>query len=99
MRSHMYFLEHPACEILNRYVNNPSLEIVLPQLTVILHDEKLIRKIKLPPSGQAQVNVLLSEIKEAVCNDYHKLEKLAKMLCDMTETAEVGNAIIKEYSK
>ena len=98
----MYLLlEHPACEILNRCVNNevnnPSLMVVLSQLTIRLHLEKLIKTTMLPPSGQAQV--LLSEIEEAVCDDYCKLMKFAEMLCSMTDTAEVGNNVIKEYSK
>ena len=70
--------------------------VVLPQLTRRLYSEKLIKTMT-PPSQQAQL--LLSEIKEAVCDDYYKLMKFAEMLCNMTDTAEVGNNVIKEYSK
>ena len=86
---------HPACRILAN-TSNQSLVYVLPQLAALLYSEKLIQEmIFIDVSGEA----LLNEIKEAVCKDYKKLEAFAVLLCKVTITVDIGNAIMREYSK
>ena len=49
--------------------------------------------------ANVQGDTLLVQIKKAVCNDYRKLEAFAVILWKNTTTAEIGKAIMKEYSK
>ena len=67
---------------------------VLPPLGIFLYEAELIKEI-IPPQGDA----LLAQVKEAVCKDYRKLEAFADILCKSTATAEIGSAIMREYSK
>ena len=68
----------------------------LPELATSLHSEMLIKEMM---SINIPGETLLIQIKEAVCNDYKKLEALAVILCKVTITADIGYAIHKEYSK
>ena len=51
----------------------------------------------LPTNMQGET--LLIEIKEAVCIEYQKLQAFAEILHKFKVTANIGNAIMKEYSK
>ena len=86
---------HPACRILARYTSNQFLVTVLPQLGIFLYKEELIKKMIPPLQGDA----LLTQVKEAVCKDYRKLEAFSDILCNIVATAEIGNAIMRDYSK
>ena len=46
-----------------------------------------------------QGEALLIEIKEGVCIEYKKLEAFAVILCKCKATVEIGNSILKDYSK
>ena len=84
---------HPACRILARYTSNQSVVTALPQLGLDLY---LAELINIP---HIQGDVLLAQVKEAVCKDYRKLEEFAEVLCKSTATVEIGSAIMREYSK
>ena len=56
---------------------------------------KLIKEKILTLQGEP----LLHEIKEAVCNDYRKLEAFAVILSKSTTTDEIRSAIMRECSK
>ena len=96
------FLEHPACKIIAHHTSNQSfVTSLLPHdqlaMAALLYVEKLVKEMMLSISVQGEA--LLIQIKEAVCNNYEKLEAFAEILCKFTATAEIGNAITKEYSK
>ena len=90
-------IEHPACKILACHSAQQSFLTALPQLVILLHAAKLIKAMILPTNIQG--DDLLLEIKEAVCIDYLKLEVFAVILCKCKATVEIGNSILKEYSK
>ena len=50
-------------------------------------------------STSIQGEALLIEIKEAVCIEYQKLQAFAEILHKFKVTANIGSAIMKEYSK
>uniref|UniRef100_A0A1X7TUE4 Death domain-containing protein n=1 Tax=Amphimedon queenslandica TaxID=400682 RepID=A0A1X7TUE4_AMPQE len=88
--------KHPACKILAHCSDQQSsLASALPQLVRDLRTAKLIKEKT--SSTDIQGHALLTEIKEAVCNDYQKLEALAEILLKNRLTAETGTVIIKEY--
>ncbi|XP_019858068.1 PREDICTED: uncharacterized protein LOC109586329 isoform X1 [Amphimedon queenslandica] len=87
--------KHPACKILAHCASDRSLLALLPQLTALLCLEKLIKEILLATNVQGED--LLTQIKEAVCNDYRKLKAFAEILHKFKVTASLGNAIMKEY--
>ena len=93
------FIEHPACKILAYHSAQQQSVIVaaLPQLVILLHAAKLVKAMILPTNIQGED--LLIEIEEAVCIDYLKLEAFAVILCKCKATVEIGNSILKEYSK
>uniref|UniRef100_A0A1X7TGC4 Death domain-containing protein n=1 Tax=Amphimedon queenslandica TaxID=400682 RepID=A0A1X7TGC4_AMPQE len=86
---------HPACKIVARYTSNQSLLSVLPQLDIYLYEAKLIKGAIIPRNRQGEA--LLGRIKEAICVDYRKLEAFADILCQDPVTAEIGNAIMRDY--
>ena len=51
----------------------------------------------LPPT--VEVQLLLKEVKQAVCADYQNLEKFATILHKFHINLSVGSAIMKEYGK
>ena len=69
---------------------------ILPRIVEFLYKEKIIGKM-LPPT--VEVQLLLKEVKQAVCADYQNLEKFATILCEVEITLSVGRAIMKEYGK
>ncbi|XP_019863886.1 PREDICTED: uncharacterized protein LOC109593080 [Amphimedon queenslandica] len=87
--------KHPACKIFAPYTSNQSLVFALPQFTALLCLEKLIKEILLATNVQGED--LLIQIKEAVCIDFEKLQAFAEILCKFKVTADMGNAITKEY--
>ena len=90
-------IEHPACKILACHSAQQSFLAALPQLVILLHVAKLIKEMILPTNVQGEA--LLIEIKEAVCIEYQKLQTFAEILHKFKVTANIGNAIRKEYSK
>ena len=66
----------------------------LPRLGIDLYEAELIKEMIL-----SQGDALLAQVKEAVCKDYRKLEAFAEVLCKSTATVEIGNAIMRDYSK
>ncbi|XP_019862002.1 PREDICTED: uncharacterized protein LOC109590543 [Amphimedon queenslandica] len=88
---------HPACRIFARYTLNQSLLSVLPQLVTELCGAELIQESIAPQYEQGEE--LLGEIKAAVCKDYKKIEAFANILCKFTATADIGSAIMRDYSK
>ena len=84
---------YPACRILACYTSNRSLLSALPQLGIDLYLAKLINILHI------QGDALLAQVKEAVCKDYRKLKVFANILCKSTATVEIGNAIMRKYSK
>ncbi|XP_019861275.1 PREDICTED: uncharacterized protein LOC109589659, partial [Amphimedon queenslandica] len=86
---------HPACRILAHYTSDQYLvSAALPQMAMPLYKEKLVKEsnvLVLDSEG------LLVQVKEAVCIDYRKLLTFAVILSKLSATAEIGNAIIKDY--
>ncbi|XP_019864045.1 PREDICTED: uncharacterized protein LOC109593387 [Amphimedon queenslandica] len=90
--------KHPACKILACHSAQQSvIAAALPQLVIVLYLTKLIKEMILPTNVQGEN--LLIQIKEAVCNDYQKLEAFAVILCKVKATIEIGNSLLKEYSE
>lgn len=83
--------------IFARYQSDESVVEALPQLVMFLYKEKIIGEMLLPTTGGAQL--LLREVKQAVCADYRNLEKFAIILLKFSITLTVGSAIMKEYGK
>ena len=91
------FLEHSACRILARHTSNQSVVTArLPQMAQLLHSEMLINETV---CVKKEEDMLLIEIVKAVCIDSNKLEVFAKILLQYTATMEIGNTIMREYSK
>uniref|UniRef100_A0A1X7TUL1 Death domain-containing protein n=1 Tax=Amphimedon queenslandica TaxID=400682 RepID=A0A1X7TUL1_AMPQE len=86
---------HPACKILARYTSKRPLFSALARLVTLLYEAELIKVMILPANKQGKA--LLLEVKEAVCADYQKLKVFADILCKITSTAMIGNAIMKQY--
>ena len=98
MISSFYCLVHPACRILASYTSDQTLLSELPRLGNALYRARLIKAGTIHPSyGQGEA--LMGEIQEAVCADYRKLEVFADILCKYTPTADIGRAIMRDYSK
>ncbi|XP_019857549.1 PREDICTED: uncharacterized protein LOC109585848 [Amphimedon queenslandica] len=87
--------KHPACKILACYTSKRSLVSALARLVMLLYEAELIKEMILPAKNQGRA--LLLEVKEAVCVDYRKLKVFADILCKITTTAKIGNAIVKQY--
>uniref|UniRef100_A0A1X7T6Q2 Uncharacterized protein n=1 Tax=Amphimedon queenslandica TaxID=400682 RepID=A0A1X7T6Q2_AMPQE len=83
--------KHPACRILARYISKQSLVSALPWMTSYLYRAGLIKETKFTYVST------LDEMKEAVCNDYRKLEAFADILCKNIVTTDIGRAIIRDY--
>ena len=64
-------------------------------MVIFLYLAKLLKERILTLQGEP----LLHEIKEAICNDYRKLEAFAVILCKGITTDEIRSAIIREWSK
>lgn len=50
-----------------------------------------------PTTGEG--SVLLKAVKDAVCTDYHNLEKFAEILKESQNTLSVGHSLLDEYSE
>lgn len=69
--------------------------IGLPQLARLLVSEKLIKHM--PTKGEEKM--LLEEVQEAVCIDYHMLLKFSEcLLKNSLPIAAIGNIIKTKYS-
>uniref|UniRef100_A0A1X7SZ08 Uncharacterized protein n=1 Tax=Amphimedon queenslandica TaxID=400682 RepID=A0A1X7SZ08_AMPQE len=89
---------HPACRILSCYSSDQALLSALhvPQLGIELYNAGLIQKMIAPRYIHEE---LLGDIKAAVCIDHRKLVVFADILCKYKVTADIGNAIMRDYSK
>lgn len=95
---YQYILEHPACAIFARYASAQSLVEALPQLSIKLCKEGVIRdSILLPLRGNEKV--ILKAVKDGICADYHNLEKLATVLQKMEHTEVIGNVMMDDYGE
>ena len=99
--SHLLYLEHPACEILYRYTTDPYIQNSISHLATFLYKMNVVKQkefISLRSSGRVG-QLLLKQVKEAVCANYQNLEKFATILQHSPYTTEKGNAIMNEYSE
>lgn len=81
--------------IFTRYQANRSVLDILPQIVQLLCNEVIGKTLPLT----VKVQLLLKEVKQAVCADYQNLEKFATILCEVEITLSVGRAIREEYGK
>ena len=101
-RSHLLYLEHPACEILYRYTSGSSIQEPISNLTTLLYKENVVKQKEFIPhrsSRRKLGQLLLEQVKKAVCDDYQILEKFAAILQQSPSTIETGSAIMNEYSE
>ena len=72
----------------------------LPRLAILLYKEKIIAEMVVPTTEEAS-SVLLKEVKEAVCADYHNLKKFAAILKEVESQPVVSMAcsLLEDYSE
>ena len=90
------YAEHPACVIFTQCESNESIVAVLPSLAILLYKEKIIDDMPLPTTGEG--SVLLKAVKNAICADYHNLEKFAEILTELKDKS-IGQSLLDEYSE
>ena len=93
----LYFLEHPACKILDHYTSNPSIYEPISNLATSLYKENVVSQMI--PRSSRRGQLLMEQVKKAVCDNYQILEKFAAILQQSSSTKETGNAIMNEYSE
>ena len=100
-RSHLLYLEHPACEILYRHTSDPSIHEPISNLATLLYKENVVKQKEfiLHTSSRRVGQLLLKLVKKAVCDNYQILKKFAAILQRSRSTIETGNAIMNEYSE
>uniref|UniRef100_A0A1X7SF57 Uncharacterized protein n=1 Tax=Amphimedon queenslandica TaxID=400682 RepID=A0A1X7SF57_AMPQE len=86
--------KHPACEILDRYTSDPTLQRNLLCLSYLLHSENIISK-RIWSSGEK----LLKDVKKTVCQNDQHLKTFADILQRSDRTEKVGKAIMNEYKE
>ena len=69
----------------------------LPQLAIFLYKEKIIAEMVIPTTEEVS-SVLLKAVKEAVCADYHNLEKLIYILKESSQLT-IANSLLVDYSE
>ena len=100
--SHLLYLEHPACEILYRHTSDPSIHEPISNLAPLLYKENVVKQKEFIPhrsSRRKLGQLLLKQVKKAVCDNYRILEKFAAILQLSPSTIETGSAIMNEYSE
>ena len=98
---HYYYslnIEHPACVIFAQCELNQSVVDCLPQLAILLYKEKVIAEMVIPTTEEAS-SVLLKAVKEAVCADYHNLEKFIYILKKSVSQVAMANSLLEDYSE
>ena len=72
----------------------------LPRLAILLYKEKIISEMVIPTTEEAS-SVLLKAVKEAVCADYHNLEKFALILKEVESQPVISIAcsLLEDYSE
>ena len=71
---------------------------VLPGLAALLFIERIIPKMALPTTTP----VLLNALKNAICADYHNLEKFATFLMQLytqPSVISIAQSMLEEYSE
>ena len=91
------YIEHPACVIFAQCESNQSVVDCLPQLALFLCNEKLIAEMVILTAEAS--SVLLKAIKEAVCADYHNLEKFIYVLKELESQVATANSLLEDYSE
>ena len=91
----LYNIEHPACVIFTQCESNQSVMDVLPELAALLFIERIIPKMALPTTAP----VLLNALKDAICADYHNLEKFATILMRLNPVISIAQSMLEEYSE
>ncbi|XP_019855145.1 PREDICTED: uncharacterized protein LOC109584024 [Amphimedon queenslandica] len=87
--------KHPACKIFADHTSSQSQVLAsLSYLAPLLHFEKLIKKMIY---SKDEEHSILIEVQEAICLDHYKLEVFATVLLKCTDTAGLGNVIMKKY--
>ena len=66
----------------------------LPKLALFLRNEKLIAA-----ETEEASSVLLKEVKEAVCADYHNLKKFAAILMKLQPVVPIAHSLLENYSE
>ena len=89
-------IEHPACVIFLQCESNQSVVDYLPQLAILLYKEKIISEMVIPTEEVSLV--LLKAVKEAVCADYHNLEKFIHILKESSHLT-MANSLLEDYSE
>ena len=99
--SHLLYLEHPACEILYRHTSDSSIQEPISNLATLLYKENVVKQeeFSLHRSSRRGGQLLLKQVKKAVCDNYQILEKFAAILQQSSSTIKTGNAIMNEYSE
>ena len=71
----------------------------LPRLALFLRNERLISEMIIPTAEAS--SVLLKAVKEAVCADYHNLEKFTAVLRKLESQPVVSMAfsLLEDYSE
>ena len=90
-----HLLEHPACEIFDRYTSDSTIQKNLHSLVKLLYAEKIVKKVIWPEDGRE----LLQDIGNRICVNYQILEVFAVVLQNSPATWTIGSNILKEYSK
>ena len=88
-------LDHPACEIFDRYTSDPAILNNLYSLVDLLYAEKIFKKVKWPEDGKE----LLQDIGNGICVNHQILKAFAVVLQKSLATMIIGGNILKEYSK
>ena len=91
------YIEHPACVIFAQCESNQSVVDCLPQLALFLRNERLIVEMIIPTAEAS--SVLLKAVKEAVCADYHNLEKFIYVLKKLVSQVAMANSLLEDYSE
>ncbi|XP_019860511.1 PREDICTED: uncharacterized protein LOC109588841 [Amphimedon queenslandica] len=86
--------KHPACEILDRYTSDPTVQRNLLGLSYLLHSENIISK-RIWSSGEK----LLKDVKKTICQNDQHLKTFADILQRSDRTEKVGKAIMNEYKE
>ena len=68
---------------------------VLPGLAALLFKEGIIPMMVLPTTAP----VLLNALKDAICADYHNLEKFIYILKELAPQVATANSFLEDYSE
>ena len=92
------YIEHPACAIFTQCESNQSVMDVLPGFATLLFKEGIVPMMVSPITAP----VLLNALKDAICADYHNLEKFATFLMQLytqPSVISIAQSMLEEYSE